>query len=59
MYCPCCGGVVIFTEGCQLCINCGWSPCGSFYRKKACGRPVQSIGGRSYFFLRDFRPTFA
>jgi hypothetical protein len=31
MHCPSCGGMVIFTEGCELCVNCGWSPCGSAF----------------------------
>jgi hypothetical protein len=27
MSCPDCGGIVAVLEGCELCINCGWSPC--------------------------------
>ena len=27
MSCPDCGGIVAVLEGCELCINCGWSAC--------------------------------
>ena len=25
--CPECGGRIIYESGCNICVDCGWSPC--------------------------------